>query len=263
MPHSGRILCRDVIPSALRSGGPRRAYRTRALRMRHEIIFRSRTGLRLPQDEPEPGTRRTDQGPGPARRIRAPRETSGLRLPQDEPGTRRTDQGPRPARRIRPIRVPQDRSGPQEESGPTECIRALRAAQGPSGRIRAPVDGSEPRLSDQGPAERIGARRSNQIESCSAPSARYNMAAPPPPLVVPLSAEPSDQMGVGSLCPAVGRWASVGVGSVSRCRSAAACLTTSGSDLLTGQLISGRICRRTAIGRPVLPRPSGGQLGLS
>ena len=45
MPHSGRILCRDVIPSALRSGGPRRAYRTRALRMRHEIIFRSRTGL--------------------------------------------------------------------------------------------------------------------------------------------------------------------------------------------------------------------------
>ena len=45
MPHSGRILCRDVIPSAVRSGGPRRAYRTRALRMRHEIIFRSRTGL--------------------------------------------------------------------------------------------------------------------------------------------------------------------------------------------------------------------------
>ena len=47
MPHSGRILCRDVIPSAVRSGGPRRAYRTRALRMRHEIIFRSRTGLML------------------------------------------------------------------------------------------------------------------------------------------------------------------------------------------------------------------------
>ena len=46
MPHSGRILCRDVIPSAARSGGPRRAYRTRALRMRHGIIFRSRTGLR-------------------------------------------------------------------------------------------------------------------------------------------------------------------------------------------------------------------------
>ena len=47
MPHSGRILCRDVIPSAVRSGGPRRAYRTRTLRMRHEIIFRSRTGLWL------------------------------------------------------------------------------------------------------------------------------------------------------------------------------------------------------------------------
>ena len=47
MPHSGRILCRDVIPSAVRSGGPRRAYRTRALRMRHGIIFRSRTGLLL------------------------------------------------------------------------------------------------------------------------------------------------------------------------------------------------------------------------
>ena len=45
MPHSGRILCRDVIPSAVRGGGPRRAYRTRALRMRHKIIFRSRTGL--------------------------------------------------------------------------------------------------------------------------------------------------------------------------------------------------------------------------
>ena len=45
MPHSGRTLCRDVIPSAVRSGGPHRAYRTRALRMRHEIIFRSRTGL--------------------------------------------------------------------------------------------------------------------------------------------------------------------------------------------------------------------------
>ena len=47
MPHSGRILCRDVIPSAVRSGGPRRAYRTRALRMRHGIIFRSRTDLLL------------------------------------------------------------------------------------------------------------------------------------------------------------------------------------------------------------------------
>ena len=44
MPHSGRILWRDVIPSA---GGPRRAYRTRGLRMRHGIIFRSRTGPRL------------------------------------------------------------------------------------------------------------------------------------------------------------------------------------------------------------------------
>ena len=111
--------------------------------------------IRLPQDEPEPGTRRTDQDPGPARRIRAPRETSGLRLPQDEPGTRRTDQGPRPARRIRPIRVPQDRSGPQEESGPMEWIRALRAAQGPSGRIRAPRNGS-------GPEDRI---RSNHAPS--------------------------------------------------------------------------------------------------
>ena len=47
MPHSGRILCHDVIPSAVRGGGPRRAYRTRGLRMRHGIIFRSRTGLRL------------------------------------------------------------------------------------------------------------------------------------------------------------------------------------------------------------------------
>ena len=45
MPHSGRILCRDVIPSAVRGGGPRRAYRTGGLRMRHGIIFRSRTGL--------------------------------------------------------------------------------------------------------------------------------------------------------------------------------------------------------------------------
>ena len=48
MPHSGRILCRDVIPSAVRGGGPRRAYRTRGLRMRHGIIFRSRTGLSRP-----------------------------------------------------------------------------------------------------------------------------------------------------------------------------------------------------------------------
>ena len=47
MPHSGRILCRDVIPSPVRGGGPRRAYRTRGLRMRHGIIFRSRTGLRI------------------------------------------------------------------------------------------------------------------------------------------------------------------------------------------------------------------------
>ena len=51
MPHSGRILCRDVIPSPVRGGGPRRAYRTRGLRMRHGIIFCSRTGLwfTLPQ----------------------------------------------------------------------------------------------------------------------------------------------------------------------------------------------------------------------
>ena len=47
MPHSGRILWRDVIPSAVRGGGPRRAYRTRGLRMRHGIIFRSRTDLWL------------------------------------------------------------------------------------------------------------------------------------------------------------------------------------------------------------------------
>ena len=46
MPHSGRILCHDLIPSAVRTGEPRRAYRTRALRMNHGIIFRSRTGLR-------------------------------------------------------------------------------------------------------------------------------------------------------------------------------------------------------------------------
>ena len=59
MPHSGRILCRDVIPSAVRSGGPRRAYRTRALRMRHEIIFRSRTGLL----SPPPGGRFDRTGP--------------------------------------------------------------------------------------------------------------------------------------------------------------------------------------------------------
>ena len=39
---------RDVIPSAARSGGPRRAYRTRALCMRHGIIFRSRTVLSVP-----------------------------------------------------------------------------------------------------------------------------------------------------------------------------------------------------------------------
>ena len=52
MPHSGRILCRDVLPSAVRGGGPRRAYRTRGLRMRHGIIFRSRTGLRAAAGDP-------------------------------------------------------------------------------------------------------------------------------------------------------------------------------------------------------------------
>ena len=46
MPHSGRILCHYVIPSAVRGGGPRRAYQTRGLRMRHGVIFHSRTGLR-------------------------------------------------------------------------------------------------------------------------------------------------------------------------------------------------------------------------
>ena len=44
---SGRIFCRDVISSVVRNGGPRRAYRTRALRMRYVITFHRRTGLGL------------------------------------------------------------------------------------------------------------------------------------------------------------------------------------------------------------------------
>ena len=72
---------------------------------------------------------------GPAIRIRAPRDGSGLRTsnqgPQDESG---------PAGRIR---APQDVPGP------------LKANQGPAGQIRAPCD--EPGLSrrKRGPPHRI------------------------------------------------------------------------------------------------------------
>ena len=47
MPHSGRILCRDIIPSAVRGGRPHRACQTRVLRIRHGIIFRRWTILRF------------------------------------------------------------------------------------------------------------------------------------------------------------------------------------------------------------------------
>ena len=143
---------------------------------------------------------------GPAR-LRSPSPLGTARRPRRspiaEPSGRPAAEPTTTGSRYRPGR---GHWGPMQASR----ISSSRAA-------RRDTISAAPQLEHTDPA---GTRR-----ACSDPSARY-MAALPPPLVVPLSNELSDQM------------ATVGVGSVSRCRSAAARLTTSGSDLLTGELMS-------------------------
>ena len=106
--------------------------------------------------------------------FRVRREAS--RLCRTNPGSR---DGPGPARRVR---APHDRSGPagkirapRDKSWPTERIRAPNTNEGTAGRIRTPKDGlglrrtDQARETDEGPTGRsrapkneVGSRRTNQ-----------------------------------------------------------------------------------------------------